>query len=795
MKRPEKVAAARKTAADGIVLLENKGVLPLAEGAEVVLMGVTGYACHRMGIGSGDMLAQATVQYDRALIDAGIRVFPPVADFYRNHILSKKEQFTNVNRNWWKWTTRFHEPEYNAAFDELVKGKRKTPCIVVIGRNCGESIDLTDCPDSFRLHYEETKLLETACANFDDVIVLLNVCGVLDISALERFPVKAVAVTSLLGETSGHAVADVLTGAVNPAGRLTTTWAKRYSDYPTTDCFASMHVPYREGIYVGYRYFDTFGIEPRYPFGYGLSYTTFSVKAAAPVVKGAKATVKATVRNTGRRAGAQVVQCYLSEPDGKLEKAYQQLCAFAKTPVLEPGESADVELTFDLREFAAYCEKCACYVLEPGDYFVRVGVHSRDTHIVGALRLPKLVKTMQTVNRCVAPAADLAGLRLISKAGATPYTYAAEAKEKAAAPVTELSAAAFKTFTPGAPVAARPLKKKRGGKTVTLADVLAGKATTSDVVAQFNDRELANCVSGVIFADLKAAGETTGVGGVDGIVRGEASEFWHSTKYGIPASACADGPSGIRLTIFGDEPEKDTETACAMVAYPCGTALAQGWDADAAENFGRCVESDMELAGIDGWLAPGLNIHRNPLCGRNFEYFSEDPLVSGRMAAAISRGVQTRADGRPTGRYVTIKHFVTNNQEFFRGDEENTVSERALREIYLRGFERAVKEGAPRALMTSYNRFNGDYCATTADLLDGILRAEWGFEGLVMTDWWNGADNKRHQSSGNDVIMPGVVSKRDTVEHGLADGSVDRAAVQRSAVRVLDAIVHAMKYE
>ena len=727
--------AARSIGANGIVLLKNdENMLPVAPGSEIVLLGVTGYSCHRMGTGSGDMLAQNTIQYDYAMREAGIRVFKPVADIYHDFIGSNPDIFNDVNTKWKgkanHWIARFPEPGIK---DSLLAGKRDLPCLVVIGRNIGEEEDLKNEEGSFILHPEEVNLVKKACAHFDHVALLLNVCGPLDISALECLPVQAILVTSLLGEMSGRAVADVVTGAVNPAGRLTATWAKRYEDYPTTAGFGRLEVPYHEGIFVGYRYFDTFGVAPRYPFGFGLSYTTFSIAASAPRVNGTNVSVDVTMTNTGNRAGAQVVQCYLSEPDGKLEKAYQQLCAFAKTPVLAPGESKVVTLAFDLSNFASYCEKTASFILEPGDYFVRVGSHSRDTHVAGVLRLAEEVVTMQTVNRCVAATEDLSRLHLLSKMGSTPFSYAEENEEKAAAPVVEISTAAFQTIKPKMPVPPQPLLNL-SSQTKTLADVLAGTATTEEVVAQFSCRELADFVNGKVIPK-KPGAWNSGAGGENGVVFGEAAEFCSSPRYGIPANKCADGPSGIRLSIF-DHPTYETEMAGLMVAHPSGTALAQGWDTGAAERFGRCILSDMELADIDGWLAPGLNIQRNPLCGRNFEYFSEDPLVSGCMAAAIVRGVQIREDGRPSGRYLTLKHFCGNNQETERKYENNIITERALREIYLRGFEYGVKEGNPISVMTSYNKFNGRFCAVNAGLINGVLRSEWGFTGFVMTDWW-----------------------------------------------------------
>ena len=807
--RIEKLSIARRAAAQGLVLLKNEGgALPLAAGSEVALMGVTGYFCHRMGFGSGDMLAQRTVQYDEGLANAGIRLFQPVADLFRRVLLEKKECFGRVNRDWWKWTHRFPEPEIDdEAFRRLVGGRRDMPCLVVIGRNGGESVDLSaggdtgTCGDtgwnSIYLHRQEERLLELACRHFDTVVVLLNVCGVIDTSWLDRYPVKAVLVTSLLGETSGDAVADVLTGRVCPSGKLTTTWARRYRDYPTTDCWGAMQIPYREGVFPGYRYFDTFGVEPRFPFGFGLSYTRFTVKAGAISARGANVRLSATVKNVGAFAGAEVVQCYVSAPVGRLEKPHQELVAFARTPELAPGASCRVSLSFNLARFSSYDEAAAAFVLEKGDYLVRVGNGSRSTHVAGVLRLGKEVETEKVFARF--GGADLSDLRLLSKKGARPFTYAGERGEIAAAKVVALDPDAI-------PRRVRPeLAKERdaelpapaaGAPLVTFRDVLEGRATVGQVVAQMDDRELASAVNMLVFEDVRgAASGGTGVGGFEGTVRGEASEFWHSEKYGIPPCTCADGPSGIRLSIFGDDPAKDCEMAHLVVSYPCGTALAQGWDESTAVAFGRAVQSDMELAGIDGWLAPGLNLHRNILCGRSFEYFSEDPLLSGLMAASVVRGVQERDDGSPSGRYATIKHFCTNNQEHERGREENIVAERPLRELYLRAFRVACEEGSPRALMTCYNRLNGDWVATTRPLLTGVLRGEWGWDGMVMTDWWNAADKLRHQTAGNDLIAPGEGKNRDALAEALSDGRVPRGAVQAAVVRVLSLVAWCKRHQ
>ena len=777
MERTEKTALARRMAANGIVLLKNDGgALPLAAQETVALVGITGYHCHRMGWGSGDMMNHVPVQYDAGLERAGVRLDAGFAKLYRDELAKRKGegQYARINIDWGKWTPRFEEPDcYGEKFAALAKGKRGEKCVVVIGRNAGESEDLRDEPGGFRLHWQEDALLKAACANFDTVIVLLNTCGVIDTSFVEKYPVKALVHTSLLGEVSGDAVADVLTGRVNPSGKTVDTWAKHYYDYPTTDCFGAMELPYREGVFVGYRYFSTFDVEPRYPFGFGLSYTTFELERHMAMQAGADVIVPVVVRNTGKTAGAEVVQVYLeSENPGD---PHLRLVAFKKSRVLKPGESQSLELRFPLANAATYDEASACWTLPKGTYYLCEGTSSRIEGRV-AVSVPETIVFEQTANRF--PKSEL--LRTI------PWQKSKDVCGAYGGPSLAIDTTPFAkpavTAAPSLP--ARPLMKPE--HPVTMEDVLKGKATLEDLAAQFDDDELGLILNGRVFDEgFKVAGGT-GVGGVKaGKVKNEAGEFWSSEKYGIPAVTCADGPSGVRLGNFGD-PITNFNPQCAeMVHWPCGTALAQGWDDAIAEEFGRAVANDMARAKIDGWLAPGVNIHRNPLCGRNFEYFSEDPLLAGKMGAAIIRGVQTRKDGSSSGRYATVKHFCTNDQEFLRGDEMNLVAERALREIYLKPFEIAVKEGRPHCLMSSYNRLNGDYVATTRALVSDILRGEWGFEGLVMTDWWNAADKLRHPHSGNDVVMPGVRHEVEKLIAAIKAGKVSRAEAQAAAVNVL----------
>lgn len=736
--RDAKLALARRTAADGTVLLKNDGgLLPLAKDRTVALLGISAYHPLRMGWGSGDMMDHTPVPTDAALERAGVVLDADFAKLYRDELAARKAKgvYDRINLDWWKWTGRFEEIDlWRERFDEVAKGKRGETCIVVIGRAEGESVDLPEGPGGFRLHWQEQTLIEQACRNFDDVILVFNGCGVVDLSVLDTCPVKALVFAPLMGEVTGDAIADVLTGAVNPSGRTVDTWAKRYCDYPTTDCFGTMELPYKEGVYVGYRHFATAGVEPRFPFGFGLSYTTFAVE---PLARG-----EVKVTNTGKTAGREVVQCYVSTPSGKLDQPRYKLCSFAKTKLLAPGESEVVRLATDLWTNASWCEQCGKWVLEPGCYHFLVG------------------DSIASIKE--AWSEEVGELKVCEKTAAVTVP----ASEELPAPTRE----------------------------VRFCDVVAGTATAEELVARFDDVELALMLNGRVFDEGFAVDGGTGVGGVkSGKVVAEAGEFWSSEKYGIPAITCADGPSGVRLGNFND-PKTNYNPVCArMVQWPSGTCLAQTWDLAAAEEFGRAVADDMAISGIDGWLAPGVNIHRNPLCGRNFEYFSEDPLLSGKMGAAVVRGVQTTTEGKPSGRYATVKHFCTNNQEFERGAEMNRVSERALREIYLKPFEIVVKESQPVYLMSSYNRLNGDYVATTRKLLTDVLRGEWGFEGAVMTDWWNSADKLRHPVAGNDVVMAGTRSEVEALIAAIKDGRVARADAQACAVRMVKAIARLVR--
>ncbi len=743
--RKAKLSLAGSIANNGIVLLENDGALPLKRGERVALLGFTGYFCHRMGWGSGDMLDHDPVEYDEGLERAGVHLDPGFAALYREERARRVKSgvYDRLNRDWGRWTARFEEPSVDEEeFAELAeKASRKTKCIVAIGRNAGESADMFDGPGSYRLAKDEELLVKRACENFDTVIVLLNTAGVIDTSFMDRYPVKALVHTSLLGEVSGDAVASILTGKVNPSGKTVDTWARHYYDYPSTDCFGGFEVRYSEGSRVGYRHFDDREIVPRYPFGHGLSYTSFDIRPGTSNVKGTRVAVQVDVANKGSVPGREVVQLYLSrERRDRQAEPVKQLCAFKKTRIIRPGETVRLSLSFDMADCAIYDETAECWLLLGGRYRVLAGNSSANLKTAATFALEETL-VAKTVNR-------------------------------------------FGDTAPS-PFRRRELSDGAAGGFLTMADVVAGNATVEQLAAQLSDEDLAVLLNGRALAD----GGRSGAGGfAAGRVQGEAGELPELVERGVPSLVCADGPSGVRLASFDVPREAYNPVAKRPVMWPCATVVAQGWDERAAEFLGRMVADDMAAAGVDIWLAPAVNVHRNPLCGRNFEYFSEDPLLCGLIGAAIVRGVQRLADGSPSGRFATIKHFCTNNQERNRRDETNIVSEKALREIYLKPFQIAVRDGRPRAVMTSYNRLNGGYCSENYQLLTGVLRDEWGFDGLVMTDWWCSADKLLHPAAGNDLAMPGTMSDIAALERAIRQGKVSRADAQAAAVNVLNAV-------
>ena len=651
--------------------------------------------------------------------------------------------------------------------DEDILSSSADTAIYVISRKSGEGVDRSSKRGDYLLYEEEKIQLEKLASAYDKLIVVLNIGGLIDMSEIKAIPgINAVLLMTQLGNVGGDALADVLTGKVNPSGRLTDTWAANYSDYPASETFSHNDGNvddeyYTEGIYVGYRYFDSFGIEPLYPFGYGLSYTSFEIHTEKVHTDGDTVSLTVRVANTGSCSGKEVVQVYCSKPDGTINKPSQELVAFAKTESIFPGEDARINIEFDIRQLASYSENAVEWQIEEGEYVIRVGSSSRSTQLAAVLCFNRTVTTSRLKNLF----RDSDSLIEI------------QAPEMQAQSVTDENNNVPRIDIPTDSICC--IQAKYSGLRVpfstdktcvlTVEDVMAGRCTLEEMVAQMTIEELADYCVGT----LRSGGTVVGASSVT--IPGAAGDTSSIAKEsrGIRNLILADGPAGLRLQpvfktdksgnllpggeILGDiqvpfDPSYTDENSDTYYQYctaiPIGWALAQSWNLPLLEEIGSMVGKEMKLFGVDLWLAPALNIHRDPLCGRNFEYYSEDPLISGKTAAAITRGVQ-----RHKGCGTTIKHFAVNNQEGNRYFSNSHVSERALREIYLKGFEIAVKESHPMSIMTSYNLLNGTHTANHYDLIQAVLRDEWGYRGMVMSDWFT-SQNAPDMTGNSDVVYP-----------------------------------------
>ena len=825
----------RRIAAEGMALLENKGVLPLkADGRALALFGNGVRKMVKGGTGSGDVNSRTVINIEQGLEEAGFTVATKnwldrfdqactdhgakyMAEF---QAVLQEKGFAGVN---FALENPYRDPDAPEITPEDLAGTERDLAIYVIARTSGEGADRKQAPGDYELSEREIENLRIMTAYYEHTVVVLNVGGVIDTRFLRsQKGIDAILLMSQPGCAGGLALADVLTGKVTPSGRLTATWAENYADYPAAESFSYLSgdlddSPYREGIFVGYRWFDSFGITPAYPFGFGRSYTEFDLRVKRTEILGESVRVTVSVRNTGtEHTGRETVQVYASQPRGKLEKAYQVLAGFAKTGDLAPGGEETVEIRFPIRSLASYDEERAAWVLEEGIYYVRVGSHSRNTRIAAALRLEEGIVCEQLRNK-VRPDCRM---ELIHADPAGFYTYLSEGSEKASALELEIIPATIPTHTADYSAEPQELRSSKE-ETVTLEDVLSGKATLDDLVAQLSVEELAELTVG---AERGGLGSVSTVGAASTAVPGAAGDTSMALMEtrGVSNLVLADGPAGLRLSksfvtdgqgnvipglgesSFGNlfdmlgmpaavrlEGAVDHYQYC--TAIPIATMLAQTWDLAAIREAGDVVGGEMEELGVDLWLAPGMNIHRNPLCGRNFEYYSEDPLLSGLCAAADTLGVQSHP-----GRGTTIKHFALNNQEDNRAHCNSRCSERALREIYLKGFEIAVKEAQPLALMTSYNLVNGIHAANHRELLTDILRCEWGFRGLVMTDWGTTEDKPGIKygasnaalcvKAGNDLTMPGSQADVDVIV-GAAGKELTLAQLQECAKRVLELVL------
>lgn len=782
----------RRAAAEGIVLLKNEGqMLPIKKGEEVAVFGRCQIDYYRSGTGSG---GSVNVPYKVNALDGlrqneYIEVNENLATVYETFI--EKNPFENGGGAW------AAEPWFQKEMpltEEIVEEAKKTSekAVIIIGRTAGEDQDNEDIEGGYRLTKLEMQMLENVTKHFDKVAVVLNVSSIVDMSWLDdeqlKSNLKAVLYSWQGGMEGGNALADVLSGNVTPSGKLSDTVAYNLNQYPSSKNFGDEQKNYyMEDIYVGYRYFETFNRQGvRFPFGYGLSYTQFQIETVRANVVGegikTEFDIHVKVTNIGDTySGKEVVEVYYSAPQGLLGKPVLELCSFAKTKLLKPGESQTLTLKIPLSGMSSYDDggvtgNKSSYVLEEGDYNLYVGnsvhhlekIHFDDKpfYTVGELML------VDTLNEALAPREDFHRIKpgRPKKSGEFEAVYE---------PVPKRTTSLKERIEEYLPYE----YKQTGNQGIKLKDVKENKNSLEQFIAQLSQKELEVIVRGEGMSSPKVTAGTAGAfGGVGDCL----------LRYGIPVACAADGPSGIRMDSGGE-----------AVQLPIGTLLACTWDVSLMEELYTYEGQELVLNDIDTLLGPGINIHRHPLNGRNFEYFSEDPYLTGCMAKAALTGIRK---GGSTG---TIKHFASNDQEHKRRQVDSVVSERALREIHLRGFEIAVKEGKASSMMTSYNPINGIWSASNYDLNTTILRREWEYTGIVMTDWWaemndpilGGEASKKKTScmvrAQNDIYMlvnnygAEVNSMDDDLSEAIENGKLTIGELQRSAMNICRFLLNA----
>lgn len=791
---------ARRAAAEGMVLLKNDGVLPLSE-KKVALYGAGARMTVSGGTGSGDMHGRNNVSIEQGLLNAGYKIVNPCwldrfdADYtkkrqtWKDEIEEKikgytmervLEMFEIVN------SVHFHFPTGDYIGQEDLSDETDT-AIYVIARQAGEGEDRRTEKGDFLLDDVERCNLESLAGHYKKILVVVNCGGMLDLSFLDEIPqIGAVLFYGQGGTEGGNAFADLVSGKVSPSGKLADTWAMKYADYPSADAYQSVtpkqeEENYTEGIYVGYRYFSSFGISPRYGFGYGLSYTVFSCRAIDFRVETGKLVMTVSVKNEGSQyAGKEVVQVYIRKPWGRLDHETLSLGAFQKTKELAPGEEQKLTLEVPLEKLASYDESVSEWFLEKGEYGIYAGtsleqaepavILTADTEIVLEKneRVCPLEKPFETIR---------------------PEYRKADYKEE----IPRLA-------IPGEAI-----------------EVICHDYNKPAVRAERKVKEILQSLSLDELASLCAGGGQ--FGNTYNITPGAVGwTTMNLLEKGIPNVNFADGPAGLRLetesVIEKDGTKKylhaipeEQRWGCVremeayalgdpdhgilvyqyMTAWPAEHVQAQTWNTELLEEIGDAVGKEMLETGVGLWLAPAMNIHRNPLCGRNFEYYSEDPFLSAMLASAITKGVQ-----KHEGIGVTVKHFCCNNRETNRTGISENVTERTLRELYLRGFRYVLEEAHPKAVMSSYNRVNGVYAVNNYDLLVKILRCEWGYKGLVMSDWGaSGSGKGSHEAapvSGNDLVMPGGEEVALAIRKAAEEKRVSREELEWCAAHVLNLV-------
>ena len=780
----EHITLSKNAAKEGMVLLKNEGgLLPLKKGSKVALFGKATFDYVKGGGGSGDV----TVAYTRNLYEgfkekAGyVEIFEELASFYRENV---KEQYAGGRE-----PGMTAEP---AVPEELLKKAAAftDTAIISICRFSGEGWDRKSIYDKkgkednvaiagqeekqdskdelfedgdFYLTHAEKAMVEAVKKNFAKIVVVMNVGGMVDtdwFAADDK--IRSVLMAWQGGIEGGLAAAELLIGDGNPSGKLTDTFAKRLEDYPSTYNFheSDDYVEYTDDIYVGYRYFETIpgaAEKVNYPFGFGLSYTKFSLSAPIVEKRGHHIRVMVDVCNMGEMAGKEVVQVYYSAPQGKLGKPARELAAFRKTRLLQPGESQTVVLRFTINNMASYDDlgKVAksAYVLEKGEYRFYIGNSVRDTVEDNfVMVLEEDIITEQLSSRMVP---TQLGKRMLADG---------QYEELPQGEPVDTDASIFPSkLTPAEADGVTPVVRRRESYHLwgytdnkpKLIDVAEGRMSPDEFVAQLPDRELAELLGGQ---------PNTGVANTFG--------YGNLPDYGVPNIMTADGPAGVRIA---------PQCGVCTTAWPCSTLLACTWNPELVEQVGAAGGAEAKENNIGAWLTPAVNIHRSPLCGRNFEYYSEDPFLVGKMAGAMVTGIQSNHVA------ATVKHFALNNKETNRRESDSRASERAIREIYLKGFEIIVKEAKPWSIMSSYNIINGHRASENRELLEDILRGEWGFDGMVTTDWWTCGEHYKEVKAGNDIKM-GLGFPERLLE-AMEKGALTRDEMEICARRILGLIL------
>ena len=729
---------ARMAASEGTVLLKNNNsLLPFKKGTKLAVFGKGQIDYVKGGGGSGDVTVSYVRNIYQGLLEKSghLEVFHPLSLYYQSYV---SEAYKNGEK-----PGMFDEAAIPEDLFTQAKAFTDT-AVIVIGRFSGEAWDRRNDGEDhyFNLTPAESEMISQVTSNFAHVVVLLNVGAMISTSWFaDNDAIDAAVMIWQGGMEGGLAAADVLTGDANPSGRLVDTCARSCEDYPSTEGFheSETYVQYTEDIFVGYRYFETIPGKKDcvvYPFGYGLSYTTFALSDISACNNETTIFVSLTVTNTGKRPGKEVVQVYYKAPEGKLTKPARELCGFAKTKNLAPGESQQLMINFALKDMASFDDMGAiaksCYVLEKGDYYIYVGTNVRNASAVDFTYHAADDQITEKLHSYGAP--ERLTKRML--ADGSYLTVNSQSVKRAAFPCNYIPAS-------------KPDEEYK------LIDVDEGKIDLDTFMAQLTDEELCSIVGG---QPNRGVANTFGMGNIP--------------RLGVPSAMTVDGPAGVRI---------HKECGVNTTAFPVATALAASWNTDLLEAIGRTGALEVKENNLSIWLTPALNIHRSPLCGRNFEYYSEDPFISGKMAAAMVRGIQSQQI------VATPKHFACNNKETNRRHSDSILSERALREIYLKGFEICVKESDPKMIMTSYNIINGVRASENAELINGILREEWGYQGMITSDWNTAGAHEQEIKAGNDMKMP--AGRPEQLLDALHSGSLKREELLICVKRILEMLL------